>query len=172
MKLRRIFTDNPAFAEDASSGRNFPKKISAGFTIVEILVVISIFGVILGISLPFGMDFYRSYLFRSEKSMLVSVLQKARSQSMNNIGEVPHGVHIDEDGYTIFQGTSFDSKNSANEFIVKNPSVSVFGTADIVFEQLTGNPNPPFGNGEGTTTLSDGIHKDFITINNEGRINY
>ena len=79
-----------------------------GFTLIEILITIGIFAVIATIGLIISLDFYRSYAFRSEESTIVSILQKARSQSMDNIDQVRHGVHFQADPlkYILFECAS------------------------------------------------------------------
>ncbi len=163
MQLLHIFTGKPA--------GKFLQKFS-GFTLVEVIIVISLFALLLGLSYPFTLELYRSYTLRTDTAMLVSVLQKARSQSLNNISEMSHGVHIDDAGYTIFQGSAFDEAGAQNEFIEKSQGVTVHSDGDIIFEQISGDIAPPFALGESTITLTDGVHTERITINNEGRINY
>src|SRR5258706_4507626 len=67
---------------------------SKGFTLVEIAIVIILLMTIISLGLFISFDFYKNFAFRSEKSTIISILQKARSQSLNNIDEVRHGVHF------------------------------------------------------------------------------
>src|SRR6185295_16918363 len=63
---------------------------------------------IAGLGLFITLDFYRSYAFRAERSTIVSTLQKARSQSMDNIDQTRHGVRfqIDPLKYILFECAS------------------------------------------------------------------
>ena len=70
-------------------------KNYSGFTLIEMLVSMGIIILIAGFGLFLSMDFYRGYLFHYEKDLVISILQKARSQSLANIDEKPHGVYID-----------------------------------------------------------------------------
>jgi prepilin-type N-terminal cleavage/methylation domain-containing protein len=136
-----------------------------GFTLIEILVVMAIFVLIAGFALVVSMDSYRSHNFKSEQDLLVAVLLKARSQAMNNINQLPHGVYIPitHDKYSLFQGSTC---TSGIDFPVSKgftPSASC-----IVFTQLSG------ATAATSITLTDNTtNKVFtININNEGQINY
>src|ERR1044072_4262622 len=65
-----------------------------GFTLIEILITIGLIGLIAALGLFISLNFYKNYSFRSERNVIVSILQKARSQSMDNIDEQRHGVHF------------------------------------------------------------------------------
>lgn len=129
------------------------------------------------------MEEYRGYTFRSEREILVSIFEKARSEAMNNycIGPacsdgMPHGVHIDAIAheYTIFQGSSYSASAPENEVIAGNPSVSLSGFTDVLFDQLTGKINPQLAHAtdEITLTITQNDRTSDIKINNEGRINW
>jgi len=141
-------------------------SIHKGFTLVEIIIVLAIFTLIISLGAFMSLDFYKSYSFRSEKYQLVSILQKARSQALNNINQTPHAVHIESGGYTFFEGNNFQS--STNKiFFESNGNVSHSGMTDVIFGQLTGNAIVSGGD----LVLHDGVHQDIIiSINNEGRI--
>jgi len=140
-----------------------------GFTLIEILVVIGIFAIIFSFSLFVSFDFYRSYALRTEKNAIISILQKARSQSLNNIDQAKHGVHFSANPlqYVIFEGNAYNPIDTNN--VIVNPSygVSVAGTPfDVQFEQLSG------ASADKTITVSDGIKSYDVTINSEGRISW
>src|SRR3989338_4178929 len=145
------FTPTPKFGVSLQSKR--------GFTLVEIVVV---FGLFLSI------DFYRSYAFRAERDMLISVLQKARSQALNNIRETPHGVRLEDDSYILFQGSSYAAADHGFDQVVgAAPSISHTGLSEIVFTQLSGGANA-----SGTIDVTDGLRTISISINNAGRISW
>src|SRR3989344_9280246 len=65
-----------------------------GFTLTEILVVVGIFALLMSFSLVVSLDIYRGDSFRAEQDFVISILQKARSQSINNINETSHGIRF------------------------------------------------------------------------------
>jgi prepilin-type N-terminal cleavage/methylation domain-containing protein len=149
MQLRKIFTHK------------------RGFSLIEILVVTSIIAMLAGLGLIVGMDSIRQNTFQSEQRLLADVLEKARSRALHNMFESPHGVHIENAGYTIFRGSTYNATSPTNETFPKNPSFAVSGASDITFAQLSGNSS--FA---GVLMITDGIRSRNISLNNEGRIDW
>src|SRR3989344_3331593 len=106
--------------------------MSRGFTLVEILIVVAILVVIFSFGLFISFDFYKSYSFHSEKSTIVSILQKARNQSLNNINESRHGVHFSASPlqYIIFECnpgvlcTDYSEADTSKDIIIE-PSYGI-----------------------------------------------
>ena len=148
-----------------------------GFTLVEILIVIAIVTIILGLSLFLSMDFYKSYSFHSEKNVIVSILQKARSESMNNINQTPHGVYFDNTSglkYILFEGSSYDSASTSNIEIDSSFGISLDSPTlpfSIVFDQLSGDCSSCGSSGIDIVS-SQGSSAFDININSEGRITW
>ena len=150
-----------------------------GFSLIEILVVLGLISIISGFGLIVSMDDYRGYNFRNERDVIVSALQKARSQAINNMcygsgctDGLPHGVYFGVPGhYIIFQGSSYVAGDPINEDIVaKNNASTVSGVTSVVFTELSGDatvvPASP-----GVLTVTDtGTHISNITVESSGRI--
>ncbi len=155
-----------------------PIKMKKGFTLIEILVVVAIMGLLLSVGLITSFDSYRGYSFRSERAVLVSVLEKARSRAMSNIFETKHGVCYIAPNYIIFRGPSCNPSASTNEIIPGNATISVTGldqSNPIVFNQLSGNlyhVPPYFPTEEIQITVTQDNRSSIIKINNEGTINW
>ncbi len=116
-----------------------------------------------------GLDFYKTYAISSERDIVIGVLMKARNKASNNFNQSSHGIFIDSTGYTVFQGTSYASRNQAyDELIKRNNSVTASGLSEIVFEQLTGSLITL----QGDITLTNNVKSINISLNNEGRINW
>ena len=166
------------------------KSRQSGFTLIEILVVLTIFIFIAGSAMFVSMDSYRGFSLRGERDTVISVLQKARSQSISNIclgacsandGQ-KHGVHFDIAGkkYVIFQTTNnFTSGRDASvdqEVPISGGGINFTpGTlSDIIFDQLTGQAKDQTGAACVPTscfvTLTQGTNHDTIQINSEGQI--
>ncbi len=143
-------------------------KKQGGFTLIEIVIVIAILAVVFSFGLFISLDFYKNYSFGSEKNVIVSVLQKARSQSLNNINQTKHGVRFDTNGYALFEGPTFTG--STNTFTIPsgyNTTVSVVPAGDIIFDQLSGTTSAAK-----TVTVTSNGKSYTITINREGRIDW
>jgi type II secretory pathway pseudopilin PulG len=147
-----------------------------GLTLIEILVSMGILILIIGLGMVVSLDFFRSSSFQSEQEVIVSALQKARSESMNNIDQMRHGVRLTNSQYIIFEcsGSCTTYPGSASSDIILKPDYPITFTpapADVVFDQLSGDC-------VGCTPSDIDIHandgtKNFtINVNSEGRINW
>ena len=148
------------------------KRSALGFTVIEVMIVMVALAMLGGFGLLVGMDFYRSYSFRSERNILVSVLRRARALSLVNMNQSPHGVRIESAGYTIFEGTSFaGSAPALNETISAPPNIVLSSNPalprDVVFGQLDGSVATPV-----SIIITDGVRSSTVSVNNEGRINW
>ncbi len=151
---------------------------NTGFTLIEILVVISIFATLGTISLIVSLDTYRGYMFRNERDLIIVSLTKARNQSMNNIcigactAGKPHGVEFLPDKLVVFQGVNYAARDvSVDEIIPRqyNNLSSIPGSpSEVEFAQLSGDVAAP-----GWIAITDGkAHVSTTTISAEGRITW
>lgn len=149
-----------------STGKQATKQ---GFTLIEILVVVAIMVMIIGMGFSINFDFYKTYALSSERDIVIGVLMKARNKAANNFNQSAHGVFVNQNGYTMFQGPSYVSRNTSyDELIKRNNSVAVSGIQEIIFEQLTGS----LTSSAGDVTLDNGAKSVNISLNSEGRINW
>lgn len=148
-------------------------KISAdknrGFTFIEIIMVVAILMALTSLGLVFGIDFYKTYSLDTERNVVLSILQKAKSRAQNNFNQSPHGVYFQSnDYYIIFQGASYVSRNvDYDQAIPKNKAININGISEIVFKQLSGDSQIA-----GNVILDNNKRTLIISTNNEGRINW
>ncbi len=145
---------------------------NTGFTLVEVILVIGILTMLGGFGLFISMDFYRGYSLRASRNTLVSTLHRARSQSLSNIDQSPHGVRIEKTQYTIFEGPTYASRSAAlDEVIGAEPTVTISASStlpiDIIFAQLDGSVAA-----SNTVAVGNGVKTYTISINNEGTIDW
>ncbi len=149
-----------------------------GFTLIEMIIAIAILVFIFSFGIFISINSYKGYIFRSEKAVVVSILERARSRALNNMFETSHGVCFVSPNYIIFRGSSCDPADPLNEVIPANTSVSITGLEEIspvVFEQLSGKLIPqlsPQSQEYEIELEQDGRAPETISINNEGRINW
>ena len=141
-------------------------KPQKGFTLLEIIIVIGLFALLVGISIPFGLDVYRSYVLISETRNMVSFLRRAETLSFTNTRNDSYGIMIMNDRFVVFRGASFATRDAAfDEEYLRSPLVTVSGIAHIVFAAVTGRPDIM-----GTTTFSNGVNKQTVFINEHGTL--
>ena len=139
-----------------------------GFTLIEVLVVVTISSMLLVMGLFASFDFYRNYLLSTERDIALGAIEKARSRALSNMFESSFGVHIENSQYVIFRGSTYIVGAGTNEMIPGNTSISKSPAPyNIVFAELTGLPDTA-----GVLTLSDNVISKIISINNEGRIDW
>lgn len=148
------------------------KNLSAGFTLIEILIVSVIITFVAGIAIYMSGDFFIANSFESNVSALGISLQYARNQAINNINESQHGVRIIGGDYVIFEVKSGDEqtiKGNSNYTYDFQPSVP---GNEIVFEQLSGNAIAGGNPYDGDIVISNGSKTATISINSLGRIDF
>ncbi len=142
------------------------KNHKNGFTILEVLVVIGLIALASSLGLSVSLDVYKSYNFQAEKLLVLALLQKARSESLNNVNSNPHGVYFQSGHYILFEGSSYASRNVSRDLAFVNNNLSVTGTDEIVFSLFSATTTPVL------LTLSDGVNLPAILdLNYEGSIN-
>src|SRR3989344_4820009 len=129
-----------------------------GFTLIEVLVVLALVAFIAGFGLLMGFNSISRGSVAQERDLFLTSLLGARARALANVNESPHGVHIEDDSFVLFEGNSYPG---ANHRILDRDD-------DIIFEQLSGN----VVEGVGTIVLSDGAQSVTIDINGVGRIEW
>lgn len=138
------------------------------FTLLEILIVIGIIGVLASLTLPWGMDFYKSQQLASESQAILQVLRRAQSRAMFQESDSGFGVYFSGNRYVLFKGSSFAGRDSQFDEIFDLPAVVVpAGLAEVVFSKMEGKPSVT-----GDIILTSGSARRIININGVGRINY
>jgi len=139
-----------------------------GFSFIEVVVVMAIVGFLAASGIIIGIDSLQRYLFRSDLEKAATLLQKARSSAVNNIGESSHGVYFaNSENFILFRGVSYAARDSAYDLPVeKSGVITASGLTEIVFAPLSGET------AGGNITLSDGVRSVTTIINNEGGITW
>jgi prepilin-type N-terminal cleavage/methylation domain-containing protein len=125
---------------------------NSGFTLIEMLMVISLMTICAGLALSGGIDTYSRALARSDRALLMGALREARAESMAGVcngqfctGPVPHGVFVSPKLLTIFEGSSYAARSlSADARIPFSQAGSVGTTSEVVFAAVTGASSLPF----------------------------
>lgn len=120
------------------------RHVHDGFSLIEVLIVIGLLGVIAAFTAVADLSTYRMNALRDERKTLVTALQKARSESLNNINQKAHGVAIfpsDSPGnYVVFEGNDYASADHANDQVIPSSyplTRSLDSIEEVVFEQLS-----------------------------------
>ncbi len=153
-------------------------KISTakGFTLIEMLIVIGLLTAVGSLSLFIDLNSYRGDAFRAEKNTIVTLLEKARADALNNINQDPHGLALfpvdHPHAYVLFSGTSYAASDPATrEVFNASYAITLASTSpsEIVFAQLSGNTAY-----DGVITLRDSVRsmESTITINREGMVSW
>lgn len=155
------------------------KSCTSGFTLIEVIISIGIIAIVATFTLSENIESYGRYSFRDERDTFVLSLQKVRSRSLNSVcvgltcsSGVPHGIHVEMNTYTIFQGTAYDSTDPTNEVMNFSPAIHTSGATDITFEPLSGNATTlPAGQSD-ILLVHDSVHTSTIHIGSEGYISW
>lgn len=156
------------------------KNLHAGFSLIEIIIVLGLAGIMLSIGLVMSQGSIARSSVTQERDLFVSLLLAgARAQALANIDETPHGIHVDNDDkeYVLFDGANWNTSDPDTHRVTPftNPNIiiernGVVNNFNIVFDQLSANVST----GTGTIAIkheSSDIEQ-LIVINEVGQINW
>ena len=136
-------------------------------TLFEILIVIGIIAILVSLTLPLGLDFYRSQQLETQSQGVIQALRRARLKAMAVENDSSFGVHLTNDNYILFKGDTYVPGDPYNEVFDLPLIINAIGLQEIVFSKLEGKPNVT-----GDIILKNDSDIRTININEIGRINY
>jgi prepilin-type N-terminal cleavage/methylation domain-containing protein len=164
---------------------------SHGYTLIELLIVVGLVLMLIAIALFTDLHNYLGDAFRGERRMLVTVLQTARADALNNVDQASHGVALHPadhpQDYVTFEGDDYDASDPSSRrvFIATYPTdIDPSSPSEIVFCQLSGDATRGVAAGtacedhanafEGDITLVDRIRRLTlaVSIDSEGAISW
>lgn len=147
--------------------KNFSQK---GITLWEVLIVIAIMAIMATIVLPGFAKIKKVQVLKSSTEQIVSIIGKARSQTIASLNSSSYGVHFETDKVIIFTGVNFFSEDPNNQEIILTAPATISeinfsdSSSEIYFYRLSGMPNVT-----GTITVSaPGLSSKTITISATG----
>lgn len=142
--------------------------MTRGFTIIEVVITLGLLSIAGALTMLIGIDSIARSVVIRERDTVVTFLETARTKALANVNQASHGLHIDEDSFTLFNGNVFNSGDPTNRSYAREEAVSVSGPTDIVFDQLSGSVSA----GAGTLVFADSTQSASIEVNEEGRIEW
>lgn len=114
-----------------------------GFTMIELIIVITIFVITAGITLPFLGNFQQVETIEVLRQDLGQTLRMAQHRSMTQQNGLKWGVRFDPNRYTLFAGPSYEERIAGmdNEYVLKS-GFALSGAETIIFSE-NGMPNAP-----------------------------
>ena len=147
-------------------------KSGAGFTFIEIVIVLAILLILFAITVGSFSQFNKSVTLGRDAEKIISMLNQARTNTIASKGGIQYGVHFESAKAVIFSGAVYNPNALDNDpFYLKTfeslSSISLEGGgSEIVFSRVTGT-TPNFG----SVTLSivgDGQTAKVISVSFNG----
>jgi len=140
-----------------------------GFTLIEVVVTISIIVVVTAVTIPLYSHWQTLSVLDSSRFEVLQDIRFAQDKAMAGYNDSDFGVYFTSSGYTLFQGTTYLTRDSSQDIARKIPSTIVLsGLNEVTFAKKTGEPSVT-----GTLVLTNTADnsKESILINPEGMIN-
>lgn len=113
-----------------------------GFTMLEMLLSVSILALLAGLSTPIFQSYQNQTQLRIASEQTIETLNKARSFARSGKNNMPWGVYIGENSITFFQGESYVNRNTSLDlFLETQGGVTQHGLDEVVFSVADAIPN-------------------------------
>ncbi|MBI2482078.1 MAG: GspH/FimT family pseudopilin [Candidatus Vogelbacteria bacterium] len=151
-------------------------SLSKGFTLIEIVLALGLIVFVAGFALTIDYQRYQKQSLKTEQQTIITLLQTARSQAINNIGQSSHGLVIyppdEPQNYVLFTGTDYSTSDPTKNQIIEsgyNWDLASTSLSQVIFNQLSGDVNTA-----GEIILIDPVSNNTstISVNHEGAINW
>ena len=137
-----------------------------GFTLVEMLLSVTIITMLVGIGLPVYFSFNNRNSLELNTESVVSLIQRAENYARAMNGDSAWSVEFQAGTVTLFKGTNFAGRSTGfDETVSVNQTLS--GLTEVQFAKFSGLPNTT-----GSVTLTSGNDTKTITLNAKGMVDY
>lgn len=147
---------------------NIKRSAVAGYTLIEMILVIAIISVIVAVAVPVYIGVQKSDAVDLANDILAQDLYQAQLYSRSEAHGCGWGVAISNPVITLFCGNTYASRNSAYDFNYTIPaSISSSGTTEVDYSALYGLPNTT-----ASFTFSTVGKSVTLTLNSKGMVDY
>jgi Tfp pilus assembly protein FimT len=138
-----------------------------GFTALELILVMSIFVLTAGVTLPFLGTFRTTETLETHSQEIVQTLRRAQHKAITGQRNSDWGVRFTSGEFTLFAGSSYASRNTAFDEAHEIATVYTFsGSGELAFQRISGAPSA-----EGAVTITHSVAgSDMITVSPGGGI--
>jgi prepilin-type N-terminal cleavage/methylation domain-containing protein len=157
-------------------------KNKNGFTLLEILIAISIFFIILSITISITRSFSDTVNLDNAGKIIGTNIKLAKTRSISALNDTNYGVHFEDNYIVVFEGSDYDAGDLTNKVVdlpdgveiemstinlAENPTASGY---NLIFDRLTGATNN-FGTIK-IRLIKNPSEEKQIVINSEGQVDY
>lgn len=116
------------------------------FTLIEILISLSILTIIFLTFAPLGIKGYFRFVVESESQRIIEELRLSQFMAMTQKNDSSFGAYFLPKKIIFFQGDSFKARDQRYDFEMEIPSYLkvISSPQEIVFSKLEGKPKRPF----------------------------
>lgn len=152
-------------------------SINKGISFIEIIIVISIMVILAIVVLPSLSNFRNQRTLDNTTQDVISILNKARNDTVSSLNSNTYGVHFETNKVTYFAGSIFNASDTSNVVFNLDSNVNIppgadisinGGGSDVVFNRIKGDTTD-----YGTITIrlvSNSSIKKIVTISQTGSI--
>jgi len=138
------------------------------YTLIEIILSISLFSLIIGLSVPVYNDYQKRAEIESAAELTAVSLTSAQQSARGMEQDSQWGVHFSGNTATIFKGNNFATRDTNEDVVYTlNSGNNYSGLSDVIFEKLSGNTL-----NSGILTISNNTKTVNLTINDKGSVLY
>ena len=110
-----------------------------GFTLIELIVVMSIFVISVAATAPFLGSFQRTQTVETHTQSLIQLLRRAQHRSVTGQRGSAWGVHMEDGQMVLFAGTSYETRDPhLDERTEVRGPLQFSGSGEVVFQPVTG----------------------------------
>ena len=140
----------------------------SGFTIIELLLVVSIITIVGTVFLPVSVDYMQRNDLNVAQTTYAQSVRRAQQISMSGEYDSQWGVIATSGNIVIFKGSTYATRDTNyDENYGISSSIISSGQAEYDFAKITGAPSQT-----GVVAFTNGNFQKTVSVNAEGIVNY
>jgi prepilin-type N-terminal cleavage/methylation domain-containing protein len=146
---------------------------SNAFSLIEILLVVAIFGVVVFASLPLIRGIVYQNDLEAASLIVVSTLRQAENSARNGLNDSVWGVRINYPNMILFQGSDYASRVTSYDLnYTLNSNLTFSGLVEVTYSKMNAIPTTTPSSVKYITITNLNNNSMIININEKGRLSY